>query len=124
MHDEMVTKSWIKHTWKEAQTFGIGTEDSVVRIPKTMEGDLDLVDEPIKRFLRENLSFHANALWHKAHLQVMFPSEIVVPDEKTKKVWDRESHCTLDPNGTGPGTQQMHQQIGGNSLVELSSSQE
>ena len=40
--DKLMTKSWIKHTWKETQDFGIDMEDSVPKLPEPVEGDIDL----------------------------------------------------------------------------------
>ena len=98
--DKIVTKSWAKNTWKEAQTFRVRIEDAVAKLPPPMEGDFNLTDELMRHFPDERVSFHKNVSWCKECLQVVCSSEIVTLDGKqtTPEMWNgkRSLHlCTV-----------------------------
>ena len=72
--------------------FGVKMEDTLVKIPKPVEGDVNLTDELMRCFPDERISFHENVLWCKEHLQVAHLSEMVTPDGRKiiTKMWNGE----------------------------------
>ena len=50
MWDELLTKLCVENPWREAHCFGVKTEDTNVKSPVPVEGDIGLTDKLIRRF--------------------------------------------------------------------------
>lgn len=78
----MTTESWLKETWKEADSFGVRTDDFHATIPMPQHGDVNMKHEFNMKYPNAIEITRKNITWCRKYLQAVSLSDICTPDGK------------------------------------------